>query len=389
VYYTRNVPPPRPRVLVVSPWFDPGFKAGGLVRAVANMVGALAGDIDFSVVTSDRDLGDAAPYPGIEPGRWVERDGARVLYLSPGAASFARMGRLVREPWDAIHVNGLFSPLYSTWPIAVARTRPTRLVVHPHGMLGEGALRIKSGKKSAFLRAVRATRLYRAVVWQATTELEAAEIRAAIGDDARIEMALNVPDRPRADPPAGDRDKRPGAARFCFFSRVSPKKGLLEAARFFAASGAGAGVVFDILGPIEDTAYWELCRPALAPLRSRIQIAERGAIAPADVHATLSGYHFMILPTHNENFGYAILDALLAGCPVILSDQTPWRDLEPRGAGWTIPLADHAGFARAIDECIAMESADYARRSRAAYDYALAAASDPSVTAQLRRLLLG
>ena len=388
MYYTQNVPP-RPRVLVVSPWFDPGFKAGGLVRAVANMVGALAGEIDFSVVTSDRDLGDAEPYPGVAPGRWTEREGCRVLYLPPGAASFARMGRLVREDWDAIHVNGLFSPLYSTWPIMAARGRPTRVVIHPHGMLGEGALRIKSGKKSSFLRAARATGLYKRVVWQATTDLEAAEIRAAMGEAARVEMAPNVPDRPRADPPAGDRGKRPGAARFCFFSRVSPKKGLLEAARFLAASSAGAGVVFDIIGPIEDTAYWELCQPALEPVRARVEVAERGAIAPAEVHATLSRYHFMILPTHNENFGYAILDALLAGCPVILSDQTPWRDLEPRSAGWTIPLADHARFARAIDDCIAMTAADYARRSRAAFDYALAAASDPSVAAQLRKLLLG
>jgi glycosyltransferase involved in cell wall biosynthesis len=387
VYYTRNVPP-RPRVLVISPWYDPGFKAGGLVRAVANMVGALADEVDFAVVTSDRDLGDEQPYPGLEVGRWVAREGCRVLYLPPGAASFARMARLVRERWAAIHVNGLFSPLYSTWPIVAARGRPTRVVIHPHGMLGEGALRIKAGKKATFLRAARATGLYRRVVWQATTDLEASEIRAAMGERARIEMAPNVPDRPRADPP-GDRGKRPGEARFCFFSRVSPKKGLLEAARFFAASSAGSGVVFDILGPIEDTAYWELCEPELEPLRARFPVTERGAVEPAQVHATLSRYHFMILPTHNENFGYAILDALLAGCPVILSDQTPWRDLEARGAGWTIPLAAPARFARVIDDCIAMDDAEYARRSRAAYDYAVAAASDPSVAAQLRRLLLG
>jgi glycosyltransferase involved in cell wall biosynthesis len=47
----------------------------------------------------------------------------------------------------------------------------------------------------------------------------------------------------------------------------------------------------------------------------------------------------MVLPTYNENFGYVILEALLAGCPVILSDQPPWRDLEARQVGWTIPLA--------------------------------------------------
>jgi glycosyltransferase involved in cell wall biosynthesis len=107
------------------------------------------------------------------------------------------------------------------------------------------------------------------------------------------------------------------------------------------------------------------------------------------VPAALARYDFMILPTHNENFGYAILDALAAGCPVLLSDQTPWRDLEAAGAGWTIPLADPERFARTIEACVAMGPDEHARRSAAAHAYALRAATDPGAVGRLEALLTG
>jgi glycosyltransferase involved in cell wall biosynthesis len=97
----------------------------------------------------------------------------------------------------------------------------------------------------------------------------------------------------------------------------------------------------------------------------------------------------MLLPTRNENFGYVILEALLAGCPVILSDQTPWRDLDAKQAGWVVPLGDEAGFVRALDTLIQMDSADFHRRSTAAYHYAADAAASPAAVALLRDLLAG
>jgi glycosyltransferase involved in cell wall biosynthesis len=97
----------------------------------------------------------------------------------------------------------------------------------------------------------------------------------------------------------------------------------------------------------------------------------------------------MLLPTRNENFGYVILEALLAGCPVILSDQTPWRDLDEKQAGWVIPLGDEAGFVRALDAAIQMDAGDFHRRSTAAYQYAASAAANPAAVGRLRDLLAG
>ncbi len=381
----------KPRVLVIAPWYAPAFKAGGMVRAVVNMVEALTDGLDISIMTSDRDWLDDAPYPDIESDRWLQRDGYRILYLSPGAASYRRMAGVIREGhWQTLHVNGVFDPLYNLWPVAVARaqrpSRRPRVVVQVHGMFGAGSLAIKAPKKRFFLVATRAIGFYRGVTWHASTAQEAREVRDLYGEGARVEVATNVPDRPTAAPP-GERAKSPGRARFCFFSRISPKKGLLDAIRFFTRSGAGAGVELDIIGPVDDQAYWQACEREMAPLRQRLEVRARGAIEPEQVHAALSGYHFMVFPTHHENFGYVILEALLAGCPVLLSDQTPWRDLDQKDAGWVLPLADPARFARAIDECIQMDGAEYRRRSAAAYRYAVETASNPAVLGPLRALL--
>ena len=382
------------RLLVISPWYEPGYKAGGVVRAVVNMVDALADSIDISIVTSDRDLTDEQPYPGIEVDRWIERGGHRIFHLSHGPSSYLHMGRIVRGgDWQVVHISGIFDPLFTMWPLAAVRSiaarRRPRVIVQAHGMLGEGALRIKQRKKDLFLGAARRVGLYRDVTWHATSPLETAEVRSVFGEDVAVAEAANLPDPPAADPP-GPRGKRPGQARFCFFSRISPKKGLLEALRFFRRSVAGAGVVFDVLGPVDDAAYWQSCQPEIEALRRRgVGVTHRGPIERDQVHAALSGYHVMVLPTHNENFGYVILEALLAGCPVILSDQTPWLDLAEHGVGWTIPLRDETGFARAIDECIAMPGDEYDRRSAAAHRYAIAAATHPRGRDQILAMLAG
>src|SRR5687768_2865171 len=187
----------KPRLLVITPWYAPAFKAGGVVRAVVNMVEALAADFDISIATGDRDYLDSQPYPDVVANRWDERDGYRILHLSPGPASFLRMARLVREPdWEIVHINGLFSPLYTSTPLAALRPRRPprrpRVIVHPHGMFGEGALRIKWRKKQLFLGSMRRAGLYDHVTWHATSALEADEIRAILGDRVHIVEAANL-----------------------------------------------------------------------------------------------------------------------------------------------------------------------------------------------------
>jgi hypothetical protein len=74
-----------------------------------------------------------------------------------------------------------------------------------------------------------------------------------------------------------------------------------------------------------------------------------------------------------------ILEAMSAGCPVMLSDQTPWQNLEAEGVGWAIPLADASSYLKALEEMYHMSPEDHAAMTRRAQDFARRHLEDPEV----------
>ena len=74
--------------------------------------------------------------------------------------------------------------------------------------------------------------------------------------------------------------------------------------------------------------------------------------------------HLFFLPTLGENFGHIILEAFCAGCPVLISDQTPWRDLEEKGVGWNLPLDQPELFREVLQRFAGMENAEYIKWSK-------------------------
>ena len=89
----------------------------------------------------------------------------------------------------------------------------------------------------------------------------------------------------------------------------------------------------------------------------------RGALAHEQVGAALREQDLFFLPTLGENYGHVVQEALLAGCPVLLSDTTPWRGLADRGVGWDLPLDDVAGFRAVLDACVRMGAEEHAAMS--------------------------
>ena|ERR1039458_4437225 len=85
--------PPRSCVLVLVGTYLPGYKTGGPIRSIANLVAALGEEFPFRIVTLDRDLGDKAPFPGVVVNQWIQIGQADVLYLRPGFQD------LLSSPW--------------------------------------------------------------------------------------------------------------------------------------------------------------------------------------------------------------------------------------------------------------------------------------------------
>ena len=316
------------RILICCDYYAPGFKAGGPIRTLCNLVAQLGAEFQFSVATRNRDLGDPAPYPHIQANVPTPAGLAEARYLAPEHLTPLGFRRLLRgTPHDVLYLNSLFSPAFTIQPLLLRRLGqiPRKpVVLAPRGELAPTALRQKSAKKALFLRLAQGLGLYRGVLWQASSPHEAQDIRARFGPQAAIAVVPDLPQRLEASassgfPAAAGTEKKPGSLRVVYLSRIAPIKNLETALQ--ALQGVTGSIEFDIYGPIEDPAYWRKCQETLAALPANIRARHLGAVEPQAVPGALRGHDLFFLPTQGENFGHAILEALAGGLPG--ADQRP------------------------------------------------------------------
>jgi glycosyltransferase involved in cell wall biosynthesis len=159
------------------------------------------------------------------------------------------------------------------------------------------------------------------------------------------------------DAPRPPEPKRAGHAALVFIGRISPVKNLaflIECLR-----GLRGQLTLDVVGPAE-RGYLRQCRARAETLPAGIAVRFLREVNHEHVGAELGTRHFFVLPSLGESFGYAVLEALVSGRPVLVSDRTPWRDLQRHQAGWTLPLDDPEAWHRAIQTCIDMPADVYA-----------------------------
>ena len=117
-------------------------------------------------------------------------------------------------------------------------------------------------------------------------------------------------------------------------------------------------VELDLWGLLEDKVYWAACQRQIALSPSGLKVNYRGEAEHEKLHVLLHEYDVMLLPTLGESFGHAIIEALDAGLPVVISDRTPWRNLEQAGVGADLPLEDEATFVSALIRYQTMNESD-------------------------------
>jgi glycosyltransferase involved in cell wall biosynthesis len=145
-------------------------------------------------------------------------------------------------------------------------------------------------------------------------------------------------------------------------------------------------VMFDIYGPKEDKSYWRECEHIVASLGQDVNVRYMGEIQHDQALDVLGEYDLFLLPTLGENYGHVVSEALSAGCPVLISDRTPWRGLEKEGVGWDIPLENKQRFVSVLQYCIDADDDTLYRMHIAARQYALRKSQDSEVLDANRRL---
>jgi len=226
------------------------------------------------------------------------------------------------------HFHGLWDAAHSRLA-GHLRKHGAGYVVSPHGMLEPWAYRHRHWKKMPYFWLIERRFLMGSASLFVTSEMEKEHLRRVLHHPRVEVLPLGARD---ARKPAYEAARQflgwePGERTILFLSRVDPKKGV--------------DLLLDALGQLPEIAStWRLVivgdGPAeyLAQLRKTQELHGRrlpridwlGPVWGEERWSYFQAADLFLLPTHSENFGIAVLEALHVGTPVLTTTGTPWRD---------------------------------------------------------------
>ena len=355
----------------------PGYKDGGPVRSIKNLTDYLGNEYNFRILAADRDHGDLTPYPGIKINDWNRVGNADVFYVSGGKFSF-KIIKAQAILADLVYVCGCFND-YSFITLFAKRIGQ----IEAMGLFSPLEFRRKYLKKKIYTEMLNKLGFFSKIFWSATSEMEISEIMQQVDSDRKqFYIARDLPRK--IDTNLIKKQKTQNQLEVVWISRISPKKNLLGTIDILKK--VKQSVHFTIMGPEQDLDYWNRCRARLKELPSHIQWSYLGYIDSEEVVQKLYNYHVFLFPTLGENYGHVILEALSAGCPCIISDQTPWQHLEENQAGFVFPLDQKDRFAAVIDHYAEMTEGEFQKISESAHAYALRVGNESAQTTGYRHL---
>lgn len=320
------------------------------VRALANAQAAAGTPVELLATRE----GPAAVSTGsgVATIRLFHRDFPAWLCPSRGLAQHLR-----NDGSTLLHYHSLWLRLLA-YAGDTSRRRRIPLVLAPRGMMSDWAWNHHRWQKALVDRFVHPGVLAGASGWHATSRDEADDIRRR-GFGQPICVAPNGVVLPDDDTLRTARTEWhqlcPAAAGrpvALFYSRFHRKKRLRELVQLWAGANTGDWLLL-LAGLPEEY--------AVAEVESWIRTA--GAGSRITVHdstghpAPYAAASLFLLPTHSENFGLVVAEALAAGVPVLTTDTTPWHELPQKGAGWCV---NWPGFSAALSLALTVPAADLA-----------------------------
>jgi glycosyltransferase involved in cell wall biosynthesis len=287
---------------------------------------------------------------------YLSRENLRIHALGKGRGPWGYHPAL--RPWlkknlprfDAVILNGLWQ--YQGYALLktaqTAKTVP--YFVFPHGMLDPWFQRARERR----WKAVR-NWFYWKLIEQKVIR-HAAAIFFTCGEEMRLAGETFRPYQPKrqvnvgygvSQPPAYDKEMKQAFAKKCpglgekkyflFLGRIHPKKGVDLLIRSYAAlcrsNDDSAVPNLVIAGPGLETSYGQKMQQLAAEMCPPNSIFWPGMLSGDDKWGALYNCEVSVLPSHQENFGIAVVETLACGRPVLISDQVNiWRELKETGA---------------------------------------------------------
>ncbi len=378
---------PKKKILIFIDWFLPGTNSGGPIQSYANLIEYFKEEYDFYVVTRNIDYESDEPYEGIVSGSWNRlSEHLEVHYLFHNQLRNTDYRKIINSKnFDLALVNGIYSWYFSILPVFFLKKSGIPTIISARGMLSPQGLSVKKLKKLLFLFITKITCFYRELTFHATNDDEAVHIRGWIGKKNRIKIASNLPKKIEAFKQAKLYKSDP--VRFVYVGRVSPEKGTLTVIDNLIKINFDRPVILDIYGPIYDKTYWGKCVESINNLPELVSVFYKGSVTNDVLPEVLYKYDFFILLSEGENFGHSIIEAMSAGLPVIISDLTPWKNLEKRSIGWDVDPKNEKEIHRVLKYAVEMNDELYNKFSTNSYNFAAEFNESSEIINQNKKLL--
>lgn len=354
------------RILHVTPTFYPATVYGGPIYttyALCNALAALAG-VELQVLTTDaagKSRHESLPVDKI-PARYPA--GYHVIFTHRVAGNDFAPGMLARLKtmiaWsDVVMLTGTYSaPTIPT--LAMARLLGKPVLWSPRGAL----LAAQSWGETSRPRIKRAWEAICNRLMPAQTLLHVTSAEEAAASVARLPRAKAsvIPNGVEIPDVIADKQwRRDGRLHLMFLGRIVPIKAIDQLIAAIPKI-CGQAVDLDVYGS-GDVNYLESLRALALAQGCNDRVHFRGHVQDDGKRAAFARADICILPSHSENFGMAVAEALAHGVPVVVSKGVPWEGVEPRGCGRWVDNSPSA-LAGAISALATGDLAEMGARGR-------------------------
>ncbi|MBE9005188.1 glycosyltransferase [Fortiea sp. LEGE XX443] len=319
---------------------------GGPSQMVLGLAPALVKEgVKVTILTTDSN-GDIDQKPLDVPlNRPIQQDGYEIIYFR--CAPFRRYKfSLDLLKWlknhagefDLAHIHALFSPISSAAAIA-CRQQNLPYILRPLGTLDPADLRKKQQLKKLYVELIERRNLAGAAAIHFTSDQEA-KISARFGANTRdLVIPLGVKPTPKNYQSAirSQLGIPEGEPLVLFMSRIDPKKGLnllIPALEKLLVDNCKFHFVLAGTNP-QDPDYEQKIKSQIENSLLRSHTTITGFVSGELKASLLQAADLFVLPSYYENFGIAVAEAMVAGIPVVISDQVHiWQQVSDSESGW-------------------------------------------------------
>jgi len=313
---------------------DANLNWGGVNYVVTGLAGALAKHNEaptiLAVSRTGKDLADKPTQCKVTP---VQGNGRYQF----STQAMKQINELIPQH-DIVHIHGLWQfPL--SYAASVARYKKVPYFCQVHGMLGPWAVNHHGFRKRIYAFLWERANLNHANTVICVTPQETQEA-VNFGIKAPTFVIPNGVERNKLDsiPPRSQfRNKNPKFANkfiILFLGRLHPKKGidaLIKAyGRLFQKPG---NTHLIIAGPEEDQGYVKRLRGLVGKQNLSSGVTFLGPVYDKAKWELLSGSDLFVLPSKGEGFSVAVLEAMAASLPVVITRECHFPEIETNGAG--------------------------------------------------------